>query len=82
MMNWTFPCICIPKTEEQQIEKVAEEIKEFLVEEDSTAKDLEALDVYHAAETLLRIRFKGREEELDTLVSSVIEKNRVRGKYF
>lgn len=81
-MNWTFPKIRFKKTELEQIEKVAEETEEFLLEKDSHLKDLEALDVYHAAETLLRIRFEGREDELDSLVQKVITKNRVRGKYF
>lgn len=81
-MNWTFPKIRFKKTELEQIEKVAEETEEFLLERDQHLRDLEALDVYHAAETLLRIRFEGREEQLDKLVDQVIHKNRVRGKYF
>lgn len=81
-MNWTFPKIRFKKTELEQIEKVAEETEEFLLEHDAHLKDLEALDVYHAAETLLRIRFEGREDELDSLVQKVITKNRARGKYF
>ena len=81
-MNWTFPQIRFKKTESEQIEKVAEETEEFILEQDPHAKDLEALDVYHAAETLLRIRFAGREDELDAIVQQVINKNRVRDKYF
>ncbi len=81
-MNWTFPKIRFKKTELEQIEKVAEETEEFILEHEPRAKDLEALDVYHAAETLLRIRFAGREKELDALIQQVIHKNRVRGKYF
>lgn len=81
-MNWTFPKIRFKKTELEQIEKVAEETEEFILEQDQHAKDLEALDVYHAAETLLRIRFEGRENELDVIIQQVIHKNRVRGKYF
>ena len=81
-MNWTFPKIRFKKTELEQIEKVAEETEEFVLEQDPNAKDLEALDIYHAAETLLRIRFEGRENELDVIIQQVIHKNRVRGKYF
>lgn len=82
MMNWTFPALCFKKTEHEQITKIAEELGELLLENDQHLRDLEAIDVYHAAETLLRIRFEGRENELDIKIRQVINKNRRRGKYF
>jgi len=81
-MNWSFPHIKIRKTAKQQIEKIAEETEEFLTAKRKHAKDIEAIDVYHAAETLLRIQFAGREDQLDALIKEVIEKNRKRNKYF
>ena len=80
-MNFIFPRIISKKSERQQIEKIKEEVTEFLFEVEPKDKDLEALDIYHAAETLLRIRFEGREEQLDNLILNVIEKNTKRGKY-
>lgn len=80
-MNWTFPKINLKKTEIEQCSKVIEEVQEFESETTQHAKDLEALDIYHAAESLLRIRFKGRTRKLTLLVSEVISKNRARGKY-
>lgn len=80
-MQWVFPRIGIKKTQKQQCEKVAEEIEEFLLAKGEHDKDLEAIDIYHAAETLLRRRFFNREDELDALIKAVIKKNRSRGKY-
>ena len=80
-MKWSFPVIRIHKTAKQQILKVVEETEEFLTAKRKHAKDIEAIDVYHAAETLLRIQFKDREDQLDDLINEVIEKNRRRGKY-
>ena len=80
-MNFIFPSIKSKKTEREQIEKIKEEVTEFLFEVEANDKDLEALDIYHAAETLIRIRFKDREEYLDNLILTVIEKNTKRGKY-
>ena len=82
-MKYNFPEIKGRRSIEEQIEKVREEIKEF---EDASslevhAKDLEALDILHAAETLVRLRFRGREQSVDSLVEEVITKNLERGKY-
>jgi len=44
-------------------------------------RDLEAIDVLHAVETFLRIRFAGREDVLDSIIEQVVSKNRARGKY-
>ena len=81
-MKWTFPHIKIRKTAKQQIEKIAEETEEFLTAKRKHAKDIEAIDVYHAAETLLRIQFKDREDQLDEMINEVIDKNRRRNKYY
>jgi len=43
--------------------------------------DEEAVDVLHAAETMIRIKFAGREKELDEIVAAVIEKNKKRDYY-
>lgn len=80
-MNWTFPKLSLKKTLNEQCSKIREEVSEFEIESDSHNKDLEALDIYHAAESLLRIHFLGREDVLDSLIIEVIEKNRKRGKY-
>ena len=80
-MEWKFPAIKTTKTAKQQVLKVEEETGEFLSARRKHAKDLEAVDIYHAAETLLRIHFRGREEELDKVMEQVVKKNRDRKKY-
>lgn len=80
-MKWSFPKLSLSKTLDEQCSKIREEVSEFEIELDSHNKDLEAIDIYHAAESLLRIHFSGREDVLDSIILEVIEKNRKRGKY-
>jgi len=61
--------------------KICEELLEFTQEQDMHKRDLEAIDVLHAVETFLRIRFAGREDVLDSIIEQVVSKNRARGKY-
>lgn len=74
---WRFPAIQTTRTEAEQARKVIDEVKEFL----ENPSDHEAIDVLHAVETFLRIRFKGREDVIELVVSMITEKNRQRGYY-
>ena len=77
-MHFNFPRI---KTNNKngriQTVKIQEEIHEYL----SDFSDEEAIDIYHAAETLIRIHFAGRKNQLEIGILNVIAKNRKRGKY-
>lgn len=77
---FTFPRVCKALSFEQQADKVREEVAEAL-EATGEDKDMEALDVLHAAEMLVRIQFEGRENLLEQMVMKVITKNSLRGKY-
>lgn len=83
-MNWNFPAIKTVRTVEEQKEKIYDEIKEYENEDEITSfekKDKEAIDILHSVETFLRLRFKGREDELKKLIEATIEKNSKRGYY-
>ncbi len=85
-MKFTFPKIkeittAIGKTSIlNQVYKIKEEVFEF---QNSKGKerDLECLDILHSSETLVRMHFEGREDEIDGLIKWVVEKNRDRGYY-
>ena len=63
-------------------EKAEEEIREYLAEEEGCLeKDKEAIDILHSVETFLRIRFRGREQDLEKIIQSTIEKNSARNYY-
>lgn len=83
-MNFNFPAIKTTRMVEEQKEKIYDELKEYEAEEENTLfneKDKEAIDILHSVETFLRLRFKGREDELDKLIQTTIEKNSKRGYY-
>ena len=83
-MKWNFPVILTTRTADEQFKKVEEECNEYLTEVESgdiSLQDKEAIDVLHSVETFLRLRFKGREQELDNLIQFTIEKNSKRGYY-
>jgi hypothetical protein len=80
-MNWTFPRVNKNFTLEQQLKKIESEIKELRENTSEANADEEAVDIYHAAETLLRNHFAGREQVLDQVVTQAIAKNTARGKY-
>jgi hypothetical protein len=83
-MLWNFPAIKTVRTVEEQYEKIKDEMKEYENEDENTLfrfKDKEAVDILHSVETFLRLRFKGREEELKQLIKSTIEKNIKRSYY-
>lgn len=64
----------------QQAEKIIEEIEEFKKASGKNG-DMEAVDVLHACETFIRIRFKGRDSVLEKLIRRVTAKNARRGYY-
>lgn len=76
-MNWNFPEIKTTRTEQEQTEKILDEINEFK----SDLSDEECVDIFHAAETLLRIKFKGREHDLNVVINRIVQKNVSRGYY-
>ena len=80
-MKWIFPIIKTTRTIEQQLQKVEDEIEEYKTAKDETNRDEEAVDLLHSVETFLRLRFQGREEQLNTLIESVILKNKSRNYY-
>lgn len=80
-MQWQFPEIKTTRTIDERVQKVIDELKEFSDETNPIKKDIEAIDVLHAVETLLRLQFKGREEKLKLIINLIIEKNEARGYY-
>lgn len=81
-MLFNFPAIKTTRTVEEQKEKIYDEIREYEAEiEGDINKDKEAVDILHACETFLRLRFKGREEDLKRIIQSTIKKNSKRGYY-
>lgn len=83
-MNWLFPEIKTTRNQNERFQKILDELNELNVEmmfKESDKIDKESIDVLHSVETFLRLRFKGREEELDKLIKSTIEKNSERGYY-
>lgn len=74
-----FPKIRTTRTSEEQANKVVDEFKEL--EETGFEDDEEVIDILHAAETLVRVHFEGRENIFEELVKRVITKNRKRGYY-
>lgn len=80
-MKFNFPEILTDRTKEKQVEKVVDEVREYLAESDQDLSDKEAVDVLHAAETFLRVHFRGRMDVLDEIIRKTIEKNTKRGYY-
>lgn len=77
MNKFLFPEIKTTRSTTEQAQKIVDEVNEYL----EANSDEEAIDVLHAVETFIRIHFKGREEILDRLIQSTIEKNSKRGYY-
>lgn len=77
MLNFNFPEIKTSRTNQEQANKILDEVKEFFEE----FSDEEAVDVLHATETFIRVHFKGREEILQSLIEQVKDKNEKRGYY-
>ena len=76
-MRHLFPEIQTTRTNTEQAQKVINEVNEFL----ASKTDEEAIDILHAAETLMRVHFKGREKDLDNFIKIVMLKNMDRGYY-
>lgn len=79
-MNWIFPAIKTTRSVDEQFQKIYDECLEYK-EAEGLEKDKEAVDILHSVETFLRIRFKGREDELNNLIQKTIKKNSNRGYY-
>lgn len=79
--RFNFPEIHTKNTAKKQVHKVMQEAGECYDESKGEISDKEAIDVYQAAETLLRVHFKGRKKALLRAIDEVIEKNRKRGYY-
>lgn len=80
-MFFNFPTIKTTRTSEEQAGKVIDETWEYRNAKTQEHRDEEAIDLLHAVETFIRIHFKGREKELNTLIKQVTEKNKIRGYY-
>lgn len=80
-MEFTFPEILTNRTREQQAQKVIDEVNEYFTEDDVALSDKEAVDILHAAETFIRVHFKGRTDVLESLIAATIKKNTDRGYY-
>jgi hypothetical protein len=78
---FTFPRIKTRRSARIQAEKVAFETLEFRHARSEREKDKEALDVLQAAETLVRLHFRGKMWQLEKAVKAVTRKNRHRGYY-
>lgn len=76
-MIYRFLEIKTTRTSEEQAKKVSDEVKEFL----DTPTDEEAVDILHAAETFIRVHFRGREDDLEKTANVVLRKNIARGYY-
>lgn len=78
---FTFPEIKTTRTPEEQKQKIYDELIEFDEAVNPLDRDKEAVDILHACETFLRVHFRGREEDLERVVRSTLEKNQARGYY-
>lgn len=79
-----FPEIKTTRSNEEQASKINDEVGEFELAiryKDLTEVDKEAIDVWHAAETFIRVHFRGRERMLKDLIEQTIAKNTARGYY-
>jgi pyruvate/2-oxoglutarate dehydrogenase complex dihydrolipoamide dehydrogenase (E3) component len=74
---FNFPEIRTVRSTEEQATKVIDEVVEYKFD----FSDEEAVDILHAAETLIRIHFKGRPQDLERVIQQTKEKNLKRGYY-
>jgi hypothetical protein len=81
-MNWIFPKINGEHSEKVTINNLLSEIEEFKEEDDLERKAMEAMDILHSAETLVR-QFFMRNQSLSAceIKNKVIQKNDKR-KYY
>lgn len=79
-MFFNFPSIQTTRSDKEQAEKIIEEVNEFLEAEGFRA-DEELIDILHAVETAIRIRFCGRETQIQAIITGIISKNNNRGYY-
>jgi len=76
-MLWNFKEIKTTRTQEEQVKKIEEEIAEYR----ESLSDKECIDILHAAETLVRIHFKNRDDKLRDVIEKTRIKNEKRGYY-
>lgn len=80
-MKFNFPEIKTTRNLEERVQKVQDELNEFKEASSEQHKDEEMIDILHSVETLIRLRFKDREQILDFKIREVISKNTKRGYY-
>lgn len=83
-MLFNFPPIKTDRTAQEQFDKVQEEVIEYFeatLYESSENQDKEAIDILHAVETFIRVRFRGREDDLQKIIDATIAKNTARNYY-
>ena len=80
---WQFPHISkkYQHSIEKCLEHIRKEIVEFEVETDPGKKMLEAVDVYHTAETFIRQYCELHHLDFEVIKLQVIMKNKSRGYY-
>ena len=76
-MRYNFPEVKTTRNIDDCVQKIVDEIKEFMGDH----SDAEAIDILHAVETFIRVKFKGRNSELQIALTNTILKNNRRGYY-
>jgi hypothetical protein len=77
--KYNFPLIAKKFSKRKQIEKIFEELVEFLTATEEEEKYMELLDAYHVIETYMRHHMD--QDKLEKYREKVIEKNTNRGYY-
>lgn len=80
-MHFNFPEIKTTRNLKERVQKVQDELNEFKEATLEQHKDEELIDILHSVETLIRLRFKNREQVLNFKIREVISKNTKRGYY-
>ena len=82
--SFLFPPIKTTRTQDERIQKVYDEIQEFLEAResgDSRHADEEMIDILQTVETLVRGHFEGRDEMLKATIAFVFQKCDGKGYY-
>lgn len=77
--KYNFPLITKKLSKRKQIEKIFEELVEFLMSTTEEEKYIELMDVEHCIETF--IRYNMDKDKINKYMNKVIEKNKRRGYY-
>ncbi|MGA1846894.1 hypothetical protein [Deferribacter abyssi] len=78
-VRWHFPKVAIQETAGRQAMKIIEEVMEFVKAKDDLERCVEACDILHAVETLIRQNFDNYTFRKAKRI--VIAKNEARGYY-